>query len=235
MRCRQARERLNRFRWRKSEYRRDNELVKHLKSCPDCRQLAQTEASLQGDFELLRREEPPTGLDINTLKEKVETAEVNSHQAKTAGDLSFYAAEIFKSRRRFKIAFGLVAIIIVFMALVPFNFTETVGYEVSISGIDRNIAMDNREIKSLLSALGMDRDKAAGILDSLDRKEIHLYVGECRETCHLKISDLKSERDVQIVVKAIIDLDCCEIDKIIPIFRSESTSLIGHATRKLLS
>jgi len=235
MLCRKARERLNRYQWRLSEYRRDNELVEHLKTCPGCRQLARTEESLRGDFELLRRAEPPTDLDINTLKEKVEAARVNSRQARTAGFFSFTAAKIFKTRRRFKIAFGFVTIIIVFMALVPFNFTETVGYEVSISGIDRNIALDNREIKSLLSALGMDRDKAAGILDSLERKEIHLYVGECRETCHLKISDIKSERDVRIVVKAIVDLGCCEIDKIIPIFRNESTSLFGHATRILFS
>ncbi|MBN1211707.1 MAG: hypothetical protein JXA92_03945 [candidate division Zixibacteria bacterium] len=235
MHCREARERLNRYQWRLSEYRRDRELVEHLKTCPRCGRLAQTEESLEVDFELLRRSEPPTELNFNALKEKVETSGAEAHQTNAGSRFSFYTAKIFKTRRRFKIAFGFVGVIIVFMSLVPFNFTETVGYEVAISGIDRNIALDNREIKSLLNALGMDRDKAAGILDSLDRKEIHLYVGECRETCHLKISDLKSERDVRIVVKAIVDLGCCEIDKIIPIFRNESTSLIGHATRKLFS
>lgn len=234
MRCRQARERLNRYRWKPGEFRRDEELVEHLKTCPGCRGLLRAEESLREDFDLLSRSEPPDKLDFETLKEKVETVGVDSHRVKTAGIFSF-SGEIVKTRRRYKIALALVTAAIVFLALVPFNFTETVGYEVSISGIDRNIAMDNQEIKSLLYALGMEQEKAAGILDSLERKEIHLYVGECRETCHLKISDLKTERDVRIVVEAIVDLDCCEIDKIIPIFRNESTSLIGHATRKLFS
>jgi hypothetical protein len=60
-------------------------------------------------------------------------------------------------------------------------------------------------------------------------------VGECLETCHLRISDLKTERDVRLVVEAIIQLGCCQIDNIAPIFRDESTSLLRLAARKLLS
>ncbi|NLI16320.1 MAG: hypothetical protein GX409_08560, partial [candidate division Zixibacteria bacterium] len=56
-----------------------------------------------------------------------------------------------------------------------------------------------------------------------------------RETCYLTISDLKSEKDVAFVVKQIIDLGCCQIDKIAPIFRNESSSLLKHIARKLLS
>jgi hypothetical protein len=235
MRCHEARKRLNRYRWRSAEYRNDRDLVEHLGTCRRCRQLALAEESLREDLELLRRTDPPPGSDINALREKVTASVALSRPKSSYGFVLCLVLEFFSTHRRLKIAVGCVLAVILFMALVPFNFTETVGYEVSISGIDRNIAMDNREIKSLLYALGMDRDKAAGIMDSLDRKEIHLYVGECRETCHLKISDLKSRRDVRIVVNAIADLGCCEVDKIMPIFRNESTSLIGHATRKLFS
>jgi hypothetical protein len=81
----------------------------------------------------------------------------------------------------------------------------------------------------------MEKGKASTLLDSLGTGEIHLSVGECSETCRLTISDLKTERDVRLMVKAIIDLGCCQIDNIAPIFRNESTSLLGLAARKLFS
>ena len=104
-----------------------------------------------------------------------------------------------------------------------------------IGGVEKSIALDNQQITSLLRALGMEKGKASTLLDSLGMSDIRLSVGECSETCRLTISDLKTERDVRLMVKAIIELGCCQIDKIAPIFRSESTSLLRLAARKLLS
>jgi hypothetical protein len=81
----------------------------------------------------------------------------------------------------------------------------------------------------------MEKGKATTLLDSLGMDDIHLSVGECSETCRLTISDLKTERDVRLMVKAIIELGCCQIDNIAPIFRNESLSILGFAARKLLS
>jgi hypothetical protein len=79
----------------------------------------------------------------------------------------------------------------------------------------------------------MEKGKASILLDSLGMSDIRLS-GECSETCRLTISDLKTERDVRLMVKAIIELGCCQIDKIAPIFRSESTSILRLAETAFL-
>ncbi|UCD17454.1 MAG: hypothetical protein JSV44_00665, partial [Candidatus Zixiibacteriota bacterium] len=122
-----------------------------------------------------------------------------------------------------------------FISLVPFNFKEKVGYGISILGVDRSIAMNSEGIIPLLDALGMEKNKAVMLLDALEKKEIHFQVGECSETCHLKISDLKTEKDVELIIRAIIELECCEIDAVFPIYHNESTSLLRHAAKKLFS
>jgi len=231
MHCRQARKRLNNHNWLFASYSQDSELMEHLKKCSLCSSLVQAEEALGNDLKTVGRNEPPGNLSLETLKEKAELSEAVS----PSGSWRYKAAMILKSRTRHKLTVGLAVVVIAFLAFVPFNFTETVGYEIAVSGIDRNIALDNREIISLLDALGLEEDKAATLLDSIQINEIHLYIGECRETCHLKISDLKTEKDVRLVVQAILDLGCCEIDNIIPIFRNESTSLLGHATKRIFS
>ncbi|MFZ5979541.1 MAG: hypothetical protein ACOYVF_02815 [Candidatus Zixiibacteriota bacterium] len=230
MHCHQARERLNRYRWLVSEYSRDTKLMEHLQHCFLCSSLVQAERTLDEALRTIGREKIPDNLPPAVLQEKVEAV------TESTGPVRRYRpAALFRARLRRQLAIGLAAAIAVFLAFVPFNFTETVGYEVAVSGIDRNIALDNKEITSLLGALGMAKDKAATLLDSLEISKVHIYVGECRETCHLKIADLKTEKDVRVVVQAILDLGCCEIDKIIPVFRNESSSLLKHATRRLFS
>jgi hypothetical protein len=135
--------------------------------------------------------------------------------------------------RRFSLAAALM--VLAFIALVPFNFRDKVGYEIAISGVDRTIMLDNRGFVPLLDALGMEPGKADMLLDSLEKKEIHLTVGECSETCHMKISDLKTERDVELIIEAIVELGCCEIDNVFPIYREHPTSLLKRATQKLFS
>jgi len=124
---------------------------------------------------------------------------------------------------------------VVLLAIVPFNVREKVGYEIAINGVGKDVALNQQKASSLLDALGMEKGEAESLLDSLGVEQIQFSVGECSETCKLTISDLKTERDVRLMVKAIIDLGCCQIDNIVPIFRRESTSLLGLAARKLLS
>lgn len=136
---------------------------------------------------------------------------------------------------RRRLALIAAAAAVVLLAIVPFNVREKVGYEIAINGVGKDVALNQEKASSLLDALGMEKGEAESLLDSLGVKQIQFSVGECSETCKLTISDLKTERDVRLMVKAIIDLGCCQIDNIVPIFRRESTSLLGLAARKLLS
>ncbi len=222
MNCQQARKRLNDADWRQDIYGRDRELTDHIASCPDCAALVNAETAVHRDVQTWHNATPERQLTVAEVKSKAEDS-----------GRPLFGFPLFLSRHR--LALGLTIIILAVTAFYPIKTREQVGYEISITGVDKNIATDSKGIMTLLWALGMDEDKIETLLDSLEIKEVHLKVGDCSETCHLSISDLKTERDAELVAKAIVDLGCCEIDKIIPIFQNESTTLLGEATRKLFS
>ena len=222
MDCQQVRKKLIEADWQEDVFGQDQELTDHLISCPACAALVRAGKTLRQDMQSWRQAAPDKKLSVQALRYKTESS---------SRPISGFP--LFLSRHR--LALGLIIIILAVTALIPIKTREKVGYEISITGVDKSIATDSKGIMALLWALGMDKDKIKNLMDSLEIKEVHLKVGECQETCHLRISDLKTERDVQLVIKAIIELDCCEIDKIIPIFENKSTTLLGQATRKLFS
>ena len=232
MLCHQARKKLNEYEWCYSKYSLDEGLIIHLRECRECASLVQAEEALRKDFDVLRQAEPQGELSLNAIREK---AEISEQSQRSRGSFAETVRAFLGPHRKRKLAFGAIALLLAFAALFPFSFREKVGYQIAIEGVEKDIALDNQKIPSLLGALGMEKDKASNLLDSLGTSQMSLSVGECTETCRLTISDLKTERDVRLMVKAIVELGCCRIDDIIPVFRNESTSLLGLAARKLLS
>lgn len=235
MDCRQARQKLTDCNWIVSPESSDIELLSHLESCPQCRALARAENAISSDLTLLRGSQPDSNISMESLRETVANANVSGSHGhhKTANKKVPSAGFRFAVARRYAFAIAIAAFLI--MAFVPFNFREKIGYEITIAGVDKDIVAENQDITPLLQALGMQQDLATNLLDSLGSDRARLYVGECRETCFLRISDLKTERDVKLVVKAIIELGCCQIEKIAPIFRDETSSLLKYAAKKLYS
>jgi hypothetical protein len=236
MLCRQVQQRLSDHQWDPDRYRLDSSLLEHLEKCATCRSLVQAEASLRSDLEHIRQAEVSGRLSFARIRAAAEagTKGVSSGSSRDGGWLrELLIGSRYRTRR-----WGVIAVtvgLVVLMAFVPFTFREQIGYEITIAGVDRNIAEDSQDISPLLRALGMEKDKASRLLDSLGADRLHLSVGECRETCQLRISDLKTERDVKLVERAIIALGCCQIDRIVPVFRNESTSVLMYVARKLYS
>ncbi|MBK7092028.1 MAG: hypothetical protein IPH59_09970 [bacterium] len=175
--------------------------------------------------------EPQTPLPVSVVRARVESGEKS--KPRTGIVNRFVESLIPNSRPR--IAVAVIVAVFAVVALIPLDFSQKVGYQIAIDGVGREIALENPKITSLLGALGMEQETATSLLDSLGMNQIHFTVGECTETCRLTIFDLRTERDVRLMVKAIIDLGCCRIDNVAPVFRNESMSLLGLATRKLLS
>jgi hypothetical protein len=235
MDCRQARQKLTDCNWIVSPESGDTELLAHLESCPQCRALARAENAISSDLTLLRGSQPDSDISMESLRETVANASISGIYGhhKTANKKIPSAGFRFLVVKRYALAIAIVAFLI--LAFVPFNFREKIGYEITIGGVDKDIVAENQDITPLLQALGMQQDLATNLLDSLGTDRARLYIGECRETCFLRISDLKTERDVKLVVKAIIELGCCQIEKIAPIFRDETSSLLKYAAKKLYS
>jgi len=217
MHCHQAQKKLNELDWQSDRARLDSELAEHLDNCPECSALLKSEEMLRSDIRQTCDECPSSELTIGRMRENVE--------GRRTGWLAGYRPIVVTA----------AVVVLCLLAVVPFNFREKIGYGISISGIDKEIAQDSNGIGPLLDALGLEKDRTEILLDSLEINKVRLLVGECTETCHLEISDLKTEKDVQLVIQAIIELGCCEIDEVFPIFKDESSSLLKHATRKLFS
>ncbi len=232
MRCSHARTRLERANWQYSAYCRDRELLEHLAACLECAALVRAEETIGRDFQALGEIQPTPGLSLNEIRLRIEGIGSPADQvdARRVSPRRLGTANL-----RPRLAILAAAAVIAALAIIPFNFREQVGYEIAIAGVGKDVALNYDKANSLLDALGMGKNEATNLLDSLGVEQIQFSVGECSETCRLTISDLKTERDVRLMVKAIIDLGCCQIDNIAPIFRRESTSLLGLAARKLLS
>jgi hypothetical protein len=234
MDCRQARQKLNNCNWIVSPAAGDSELLSHLESCPECRALARAENAINSDLTLLRGSQSESDISIESLRETIAGAGVTGKHGWNKANKKIPSAGFrFVVVKRYAFAIAIMAFLIT--AFVPFNFREKIGYEITIGGVDKDIIEENQDITPLLQALGMQQDLATTLLDSLGSDRARLYIGECRETCFLRISDLKTERDVRLVVKAIIELGCCQIEKVAPIFRDESSSLLKYAAKKLYS
>ncbi len=231
MLCRQAQVRLEVYNWRLIEYGQDAELLEHLDGCKECSSLVRVQQALDQHLATLRQCEPTYEMPVSTIRSKVE--ETERSKPATGGLRHLIGALVPNTRPRIAV----VAVLAVFavIALIPLNMSQKVGYQIAIDGVEREIALENPKITSLLGALGMEQEVATSLLDSLGMNQIHFTVGECTETCRLTIFDLKTERDVRLMVQAIIDLGCCRIDNVAPVFRNETMSLLGFATRKLLS
>lgn len=235
MKCRQVEYRLDELDWKIELIRQDSELSDHLEKCPACRSLLEAQTLLDADLARVREVSAAQSINLHEVRADIEAKSRRaSYEDQQESVLARLAGVIFGNIRR-TVGFATLAVIVAFLAFVPLTFEEKVGYQIAIDGIEKDVAVSNQQITGLLGALGMGRDEALRLIDSLGVDQVTFSIGECSETCKLTISDLRTERDVRLMVQAIIDLGCCRINGIIPVFRNESTSILEYAARKLLS
>lgn len=131
------------------------------------------------------------------------------------------SALIKQVRRRpsLGITIGFAVAILALVTFIPFSFNNTVGYEVAIAGVNKDLAMDNEKINDLMAALGLEH--------------VNVDVGDCESTCILKISDLPTSGDVDVVVAAFDELGNCELKDIQEIVDIESMTILQKASKNM--
>jgi hypothetical protein len=195
MRCAQARQRLIASHGDAGD---DRELIHHLQNCAACAAFARAERALGRDLAAAAADEGLDDMPLSDIRSRVESRLSELAHPKFK-EVFLMSAALRQIKRRPTLSFSMAAfVIILFVAtLVPFSFTRTVGYEVAIAGVDRDLAVDTSKVSSLLNALGV--------------KDAAVTVGDCDTTCVLKISALQSEDDVDLVTTAFAELgdfDC---------------------------
>jgi len=217
MRCSQARRRLIRNRGKVPGD--DRQLREHLSGCFRCAAFARAEQALERDLAAGGRVDSD-GIPMSALRTRVE-ARVDALQKTKTKEIPVMSAVIKNIRRRPSIGLtiGLVAIVLAVVTLIPFSFENTVGYEMAIAGINKDLAMDSDRINQLMAALGLD--------------DARVNVGDCEETCVLKISDLDSEGEVKIVATAFDKLGNCVLEDVHEVSGKESMTLLQKAKKKI--
>jgi len=218
MRCSEARRRLIKSGGKVPEA--DGDLSNHLLSCPDCTNFAAAELMLRRDLASTAADDGADDLPLSILRTRVEARATSGHTVKTK-EIPLMSAVYKQIRKRpgLGVTFGIVAAVLAFVTLIPFSFENTVGYEVAIAGVNKDLAMDSEKVHTLLLALGLDN--------------AHVDVSGCDTTCVVKISELNNEGDVNIVITAFDKLGNCVLDTIDEVHMAESMSLLKHFQQNL--
>jgi len=189
MRCREARSRLNDLA-KDGHSQADPELLAHLKECPACARQAQAARELQQAFSALETEDVSDAVAWSEQVRRVE-AQVTLYAHRKENPMSALKKQF---RLRPRLGYSLVAVLALVLAVtvIPLKFDQTVGFEVAVAGVSKDLAFDTYRIQELLNRLGVT--------------DASVNVTGCEETCNLKITSLKSPEDAAMVKVAFEEL-----------------------------
>jgi hypothetical protein len=222
MHCREARRRLTGSRRSAAELAQDRELLEHLERCPNCARDALAAETLR---QMLSAGKSNDTIDVVPLTDQRKLVEARvargsigqSHREATVNLPGNSLA------RHPLIGAGAIAtvVIVVLLALVPFGYHRTVGYEIAFAGISPELVEDGDQICDVLYALGL--------------AEAAVDVIGCDTTCNVLVFDLKSKHEAQLVVAVLERMNRSDLDAdLIPVRTRSSGSLLEQANQKLL-
>jgi hypothetical protein len=220
MHCREALDRLNRL--ESFDTQPDQELQEHLRSCPTCAQQAEATQQLHQAF---IESAVPDMVDQVTWaeqKQQVEDAASRSHRIRPR-EIPVMSALKRQFYLRPRLSASLTAAVVVLLAatLIPFKFDQTVGFEVAVAGVDRDLALNEERINEFLEQLGLSKAQ--------------VNVTGCDTTCRLVVSNLRSSSDARLVAKAFEGIGQHHIIvSLNEIKEAVSGSALSHAMHKVL-
>jgi len=234
MRCHEARLRIARYHRQREKIESDRELLEHLKQCPACAH------DLKADENLSRLLNAAGADDTSNV---VPLEQQKAHVIAKAGEMTrrsnspmatvFRPFGIFKRKPALGLGTALAVIILAVIALVPFQFHRTVGYTITMNGVNMELAGDIDRICGMLSNLGLE-DALVDIIgcDTICSKtEFH----ECDTTCSLMIVELKTREEAERVAAAFARFDSEDLKTSIrPVRARTSSTLLDHANETLL-
>ena len=198
----------------------DPDVQRHVGVCPACARFAQAERLLQRDLARVRAAEAGPTIPFASIQQEVtaRAAARSASQVRIPTRMSELSHQL-KRRPGLGLSIGAVAVLLIAFTLIPFKIDRTIGYEVAVAGVDKDLAIDTVRVHELLIALGLD-----GATYSVDN---------CEKTCQLTIRQLPSADDAQIVVAAFDQLNNCVVEFVTPVKGERKASLFGHARNEL--
>lgn len=204
MHCRQIKSQIDDVLHRRTESL-SPEAVSHIQDCPDCR--AEYEAvqnvieSLNSEDTALEKSQPP----MDRIRARVIARAADSSQQKSATPSIAIGAVT---------AFAFIA----FLMLFPFHHDKTIGYQVAVAGVDRQMIEEDHIICDLLYNIGL-------------READVDFIG-CDQTCRLTVIDLKTIEEAELVIAALNEVGPESItSNVIPVRISTKATLFEKVSK----
>jgi hypothetical protein len=229
MQCREARLRLAAYEGERSKMETDRELIDHLRECPDCARDFLAEKKLRQLYSQAGVNDTADVVPISRQRTRVEARASGEESRKSVGRM--IPGLLW---RKPGLSFGTViaVAVLIILALVPFQYNRTVGYEITLEGVDQELAGDIERICDMLMAMGLE-DAEVDILGcDTTCGGIDLY--RCDTTCRLFFVELKTREEAQRVVEAFAQVDPTEVTSDIkPVRSSTRGTLLDKANETL--
>lgn len=209
MRCREARNRMIQDPSDRTGRAQDTELLNHLTNCRTCTDHAAAAGLLDRLLTVAGENDETYPISIEIQRQQVE-ARVKAH------DIPRPAGQLPPFLRLPRWSMAAAATVLMALAIIPFASYRTIGYDLNLEGISRDLGEDDEQICLLLHQLGL--------------VEAGVDVISCDTTCSLLILDLKTQREANLVASVLNRLSTTTMtSSIVPIRAKTSRSLLGQA------
>ncbi|MEP0828034.1 MAG: hypothetical protein HRF51_05885 [bacterium] len=150
MNCRKARHLLSEIRhWRTDAT--NLELVRHLKSCRSCAEVAAADGLLAKILRHARESEIQNNTPFQTFREKIESP--RNTMSKESSIMATIKSQ-FTRRPRLALVTGIAALLLLFVTLVPLPYSRTIGYELVYNGLSPAAMAKAANLEDALAAVG---------------------------------------------------------------------------------
>jgi len=211
MRCDEAQNRIDRG----LSSANDQDLCDHLAGCKRCAEAAATSGMLAMFITTAAADDSEAMPSIEFQRTRVE-----ERLARQGRPISV-ARRGWVRRHKPALISGL-AVVAVFLvlSLVPYTSYITIGYDLKLAGVDRDLATDDEVMCGILHGLGL--------------VEASVDVEGCDTTCELSILDLKTEREAFLVVGAIATRNGFDLTTDITPIRAPRSSSFWQQAHRIL-
>lgn len=218
MRCREAQSRISGTRRKDGNPAADPELLEHLRNCPVCAAEARAAGSLEKLLDTAAEPDRVGLLSFEQVRRRVERAV--DHPTPAERRSSGALRHPWWLRQPVVGMSMLAAVLALAASFVPVEYYQTIGYDIRFGGVRPELVEEEDRICNMLSTLGLD--------------EASVDVLGCDSTCSLRILDLKTSDEVNLVSTALRHVNRSHLTvKVTPVRRASSGTLLDRAQDQL--
>ncbi len=128
------------------------EMLRHLERCPNCARAYQAEQKLHGAFRTVKENNENLSTPLSSIRHRVNERSESATKESIMSKIKYQA----NLRPGLLVGLSLAVFVFLFVTLVPFSYTTTVGYELTCTMPTGNINISLDNLGKAMNAVGLD-------------------------------------------------------------------------------